>query len=84
MEAMARGWESKSVEAQQDEARQGTSKPRTKLTPEEAARRRELQTLHLSRQTVMQQIEASQNPRHRKILVDALAELNQKLGQFEK
>lgn len=84
MKGMARGWESKSVEAQQDEARQGVPKSRIKLTREEAARRREHENLRLSRQRVVQQIESSQNPRHRKILEEALAELDQKLGQFAK
>lgn len=84
MEAMARGWESKSVEAQQDEAGQKAPNPRVKLTPEQAARSRERENLRLSRQTVVQQIESSQNPRHRKILQDALAELDQRLSRFEK
>jgi hypothetical protein len=84
MEAMARGWESKSVEAQQDEAGREASKSRTKLSPEEAARSRERENLRLSRQRVVQQIESSQNPRHRKILQDALAELDRSLSRFEK
>jgi hypothetical protein len=84
MEAMARGWESKSVEAQQDEAGQEAPKSRIKLTPEEAARSRERENLRLSRQRVVQQIGSSQNSRHRKILQDALAELDQRLSQFEK
>ena len=84
MDVMARGWESKSVEAQQDETRQQSSKARTRLSPEEAARSRERENLRLSRQRVIQQIEASPNLRHRKILEDALAELDQRLSQFEK
>ena len=51
---------------------------------EQAARSREKENLRLSRQRVVQQIESSQNPRHRKILQDALAELDQRLSQFEK
>ena len=81
---MARGWESKSVEAQQDEAAQLSSESRIRLTPEQAARSREHENLRLSRQTVLQQIESSQHPRHRKVLQDALADLDQKLSQFEK
>lgn len=81
---MARGWESKSVEAQQDEAAQQSSESRIRLTPEQAARSREHENLRLSRQTVLQQIESSQNPRHRKVLQNALADLDQKLSQFEK
>lgn len=84
MKTMARGWESKSVEAQQDEAAQEASKSRIRLSPEQAARSRERENLRLSRQRVVQQIESSQNPRHRKILEDALAELDQKLSRFEK
>ena len=84
METMARGWESKSVEAQQDEARQGPTKSHKRLSPEEATRSREKENLRLSRQRVVQQIESSQNPRHRKILEDALAELDLRLSQFEK
>lgn len=84
MGMMARGWESKSVEAQQDEARQPSSKSRTRLSPEQAARSRERENLRLSRQRVAQQLESSQNPRHRKVLQDALADLDQRLSQFEK
>jgi hypothetical protein len=81
---MARGWESKSVEAQQDEAARQSSKSRVRLTREQAARSREQENLRLSRQRVVQQIESSQNPRHRKVLQNALADLDQKLSQFEK
>jgi hypothetical protein len=80
---MARGWESKSVEAQQAEAIEESGKPRVKLTPEAAARSRERETLRLARHRVVQQLEQSQNPRHRKLLQDTLADLDQKLSSFE-
>ena len=79
---MARGWESKSVEAQQAEASDAASKPRLKLTPEAAVRRRELETLRLSRQSVLQQLQKSQNPRHRQLLESTLADLDQKINRF--
>lgn len=79
---MARGWESKSVEAQQADAEQKSTKSRTKLSPEEAARAREKENLRLSRQQVLQQLERSQNARHRKLLEDELAELEVKLSRF--
>ena len=79
---MARGWESKSVEAQQAEASQATSKPRLKLTPEAAARRRDQETLRLSRQSVLQQLEKTQNRRHRELLENTLADLDRKLNRF--
>ena len=79
---MARGWESKSVEAQQAEAAETAKKPRHKMSAEEAAREREIANLRLSRQQVLQQVAASQNPRHRKLLEDALADLDAKLAKY--
>jgi hypothetical protein len=76
---VARGWESKSVEAQQAEASDKSSKPRPPMSPEEAARWREKESLRLSRQRVLQQLDATQNPRHRKMLEDSLAALDEKL-----
>jgi len=80
---MARGWESKSVEAQQAEAEEKNAGARTRLTPEAAARERDRQTLFLSRQRVLQQLERAQNPRHRRLLQDELSALSDKLKQFE-
>jgi len=78
---MARGWESKSVEAQQAEAREKSANPRPPMSLEEAARSREKENLRLARQRVLQQLEASTNPRHRKLLQDSLADLNEKLSK---
>ena len=80
---MARGWESKSVEAQQAEAEEKSTKPRLQLSPEQAARSREKEGLRLSRHRVAQQLQSTQNPRHRKLLEDALAELDERLSRFE-
>lgn len=79
---MARGWESKSVEAQQSESAEKSSTPRVKLSKEDAARSRERESLRLSRQAIAQKLERSQNPRHRKLLEDTLADLDRKLSQF--
>ncbi len=80
---MARGWESKSVEAQQAEAAEVTKTPRRKLNAEEARRLRERENLRLARQRVLQQIEKSTHPLHRKLLEDALADLEGKLRTLE-
>ena len=80
---MARGWESKSVEAQQAEASEKSGMPRVKLTPEAAARSREREKFRLARQMVLQQLEQSSNARHRKLLEDTLADLDQKLSNLE-
>jgi hypothetical protein len=78
---MARGWESKSIEAQQAEANEKPSTPRARLSPEEAANHRQREGLRLSRQRIAQQLAIVQNPQHRKMLQDALAELDRKLSQ---
>jgi hypothetical protein len=80
---MARGWESKSVEAQQADASEKADAPKLKLTAEAAACRREQETLRLSRQRVLHQLETSQNPRHRKLLEEELADLDEKISRFK-
>ena len=80
---MARGWESKSVEAQQAEAGDRAANPRPRLTPEDAARARNLETLRHSRQRVLQQLERAQNPRHHQLLQDELSALDARLKQLE-
>jgi len=79
---MARGWESKSVEEQQSEAEQKPGKSRARMSAEEAALFRQRETLLLSRKRILQQFEASQNPRLRQILQEALVEVDRKLKQL--
>ena len=70
------------MEAQQAEAEE-KSRPRTRLSAEEAARVRARESLELARQRVLRQLQATDNPRHRRLLQDALADLDEKLNQFE-
>ena len=79
---MARGWESKSVEDQQAEAMQAPAKGKRQLNPEELAKRREQDEVGLARKNVLQRLETAQNPRHRKLLEDALAALDERLRQM--
>jgi hypothetical protein len=77
---MARGWESKSVEAQQAEAIEQSSKTRAaRLSPEERAQVRRKENLLLARRRLLQQLESSQDERHRSLLRDSLAALDEKL-----
>ena len=79
---MARGWESKAVEAAQEEAaagKNGNGKPA--VTPAEAERKRLRDGLLLSRARVVHQLEAAQNPNHRKMLEQALADLDAQLSR---
>lgn len=79
---MARGWESKSVEEQQAEAASVPVEHRKALSPAQLAAERRKQGLTLSRQRVLQQIEAAQNPNHRKMLESALADLDAQLARL--
>ena len=77
---MARGWESKSVEQQQEEA--STQKNhKTVLTPEQIAKENRVRGLELSRQHILQRLQNACNPRHRQMLEAALAELDAQLGK---
>lgn len=69
------------MEAQQAEAGEKSSQPRPKMSAEEAAVFREKENLRLARQRVRQQLAASSDPRNRKLLEDALADLDEKLGR---
>ena len=77
---MARGWESKSVESQQEEAAQITAADRARLTPEEQTRQRQKEGLMLSRKRILEQLNNTQNPRYQKLLRDSLGELEARIA----
>lgn len=78
---MARGWESKSVESQIESVRSDRNNPaKERLSPEMAAAVRKKESLRLARTHLQQQIQASQNPRHRAMLEGALADVEKQLA----
>jgi hypothetical protein len=78
---MARGWESKSVESQIESAEERAALAKLpKLTPEEAARKSERESLELTRKRVLHDIETSQNPGYRVTLEAALKHLDDKIA----
>jgi hypothetical protein len=79
---MARGWESKSVEAQQDEAARRSTPEKPRLTGEAADRLRERENLRLSLRRVLQQLEQSRNPHHQSMLERARADLERKIQEL--
>jgi hypothetical protein len=79
---MARGWESKSVEAQQEEAAGRNTHENPRLTRQGAARLREKENLRLALQSVVQQIQRSHNARHRAMLEQAQADLERKIQEL--
>ncbi|HWY71434.1 MAG TPA: hypothetical protein VNX88_22395 [Terriglobales bacterium] len=78
---MARGFESKSVEEQQSEARREPAQNQI-LTPEEMEGRRKLDGLLLSRTSVQSQLNSATNPAHRQMLEKALAELDRQIAEL--
>jgi hypothetical protein len=80
---MARGWESKSVEAQIDAAEDRAELARlTKLSAEEVALQRERESLELSRTRVLQDLAAAKNPKYRAMLTESLGFLDAKLREL--
>jgi hypothetical protein len=78
---MARGWESKSVEAQMEESvATKDTKKRVVLTPEELQKQRKKIDLELSRSRVLQQLEQSTDERYSELLRRTLAELDLQLA----
>jgi hypothetical protein len=77
---MARGWESKSVEAQMEaaEARASLANRRA-LAAEEIRLERERESLELSRTRVLQDLESAVNPKYREVLERSLGFLDEKL-----
>jgi small-conductance mechanosensitive channel len=80
---MARGWESKSVEQQQEEMSAQRNPIRPPVAPAEQKRSRQREGLLLSRERLMQQLQSASNPRHREMLEQSLAELKKQLASFE-
>jgi hypothetical protein len=87
---MARGWESKSVEQQQEELFEKRKTLHAVISPGDSQRtekdRQRIQKregLLLSRQHLLQQLQAACNARHRHMLEQSLAELDRQLSSLE-
>jgi hypothetical protein len=82
---MARGWESKDVEAQMEEREESRRQQADAklLDSQTASRKRERESLELSRVRVLRDIEAAQNPKYREMLQRSLDHLNEKLSLLD-
>jgi hypothetical protein len=76
---MARGWESKSVESQMEDAENRKKLSATYLTPQQKIRQSELESLELSRTRVLHDLTGTLHPRHRESLEAALKFLEEKI-----
>jgi hypothetical protein len=81
---MARGWESKAVESQIEEA-ESRPAPGPKLRPDlaELARRRTRESLELARKRVLHDLETSHSFRLEKMLRASLKHLDEKIAELK-
>jgi hypothetical protein len=80
---MARGWESKSIEQQIEDARMDaneTSVLNSAQNDDELRQKRE--GLRLHRLQVLQEMESARNPRYREMLDEKLRHLDAQLSQY--
>jgi hypothetical protein len=76
---MARGWESKSIEAQQEAAAERRTRGAV-ITPEEVRRLAERATLSLARTRALADLQRACAPEHRAMLERAIADLDERLA----
>jgi hypothetical protein len=77
---MARGFESKMVEFQQEEAARGRSVAPA-LTPDEKARQARRQGLELARSRACADLARATAPAHRRMLAQAIAALDEQIAE---
>jgi hypothetical protein len=77
---MARGWESKSVEAQIEEKAQAIARPVNTRTTDQVQHIMEKKNLELARTKVAHELALSQNPRYAQMLQRSLSELDKKIA----
>lgn len=78
---MARGWESKGVEAQQDEASRTLVRKPT-LTAEQQAVAERRATLELTRARAAADLNRATAPQHRRMLEQAITTIDEQLAQL--
>lgn len=76
---MARGWESKSVETQQEEASRGRQPAGRAVTAGERAWEERRRTLELSRKKAVADLRRAVTPAHRAMLEAAIGDLDRQL-----
>jgi len=76
---VARGWESKGVEAQQADREAAVTAPLPELTPEEVARAARRRLLEVSRARAVADRATARSPAHRAMLDAAIQALDEQL-----
>jgi len=78
---VARGWESKSIETQQEEAAAKTRGSGRPPSPEEIGRRGRRRTLELARARAAADLARARTESHRQMLEKALSDLDERLRE---
>lgn len=76
---MARGWESKAVEDQQQAAEERSARKGPELTPEQQEQARKFDGLLLQRTRVLREMESCNSDRHLQTLTQGLTYLEEQL-----
>ena len=79
---MARGWESKAVEAQQNAAAEDRQRA-APISDEEIRKKAERATLMLARTRALSDLQHACAPAHRAMLEQAIADLDRRLNALE-
>lgn len=79
---MARGWESKNIEAQQEEAKRGEDGRTARRAEQPPAVRERRRMLELARARAQADLAAASAPAHRDMLRQAIEAINQQLEEL--
>jgi len=80
---VARGWESKSIESQIESAEERKTARAAAIDPAQAERKRQRDSLLLSRTRILHDLEQARNPRYQETLKAALKHLDDKLEELK-
>jgi hypothetical protein len=76
---MARGWESKSIEQQIEDARTDIKTSESSATESEQIEKQKYEGLRLQRARIVQELKSARNPRYREILNKMLQHIEESL-----
>ena len=78
---MARGWESKSIEEQMDNARQKKEDSAANQSAKPAHHSRQHENLVLARARIVKDLETTENPRYKQLLEASLADIDKQIAE---
>jgi hypothetical protein len=79
---MARGWESKNIEDQQEQAKMSTTGTKMQIDPQEQERNRKKRGLELALSKINSDLNNCRDDRHKQMLESAKADIDRQLKSF--